>query len=73
MKDNDVQNPKIEKIKVPLCKKNSLRDFSKKTNDHNHHMKDKREGQRKPKRCATCKTQRTKRVNGRKLSHPQTL
>jgi len=45
-----------------------------KVNGQNHHMGDKREGQRKAKRCTTCKNQRRERTSpsyGRMLFHPQ--
>jgi hypothetical protein len=42
-------------------------------NDQNHHMEDKREGQRKAKRCEAHKNQRRERASlfrDRKLFHP---
>jgi len=50
--------------------------FKEKTDGQNHHMEDKREGQRKAKRHTTCRNQRRERASpsrGRKLSHPQPL
>ncbi len=47
-----------------------------KTNGWNHHIKDKKEGQRKANKCTTRRNQRREKVSpsyGKKLSHPQPL